>query len=191
MRKLLITLSTLALVAVACPVHAEQRELLGTWNAALKLGVGAFTDEYFKESDHTTFVELEVYRRISSNVYFGVNVGSTFIDENIFDLYTADGDFYPLELNAKYAMDLGSNFVIDGGGGVSYSHAKIHIERLFSEDFHESDWLLGAQVFADLTYKIHWFSLGLYGKYQVTQDFKDLNADFSNWRTGLSIGVLF
>lgn len=194
MRKIPAVLSLLALIAVACPASAEQTAPLGRGNVALKLGYGVFMDDFFEinELDHSTFVELEGYCRIAPNVYLGANLGAMFIGEGEIALFsTTDVDFFPLELNVKYAREIGSRFVVDGGAGVSYSYASIAIDNFFTPDFDESDWLPGGQVFADLIYKANWLSLGIYGKYQMTGDFRDENVNFNNWRGGLTLGVIF
>jgi len=191
MRKPLVILSIFALLAIAFPVRAEQKELLGQGNVALKAGLGVFTSDFLESVDHTTFLELEGYYRITPNIYFGGNIGTTFIGEDVFSLFTKEINYYPVELNVKYAKRLGARFVIDGGGGVSFNYATIRINNVLSPDYDESDWLLGGQVFADLICKFNWFSIGIYGKYQMTQDFRDLDADFSNWRGGLQVGVIF
>lgn len=191
MRKPLVILSTFALLAIAFPVRAEQKELLGQGNVALKVGLGVFTSDFLESVDHTTFLELEGYYRITPNIYLGGNIGTTFIGEDVFSLFTKEINYYPVELNVKYAKELGARFVIDGGGGVSFNYATIRINNVLTPDYDESDWLLGGQVFADLICKFNWFSIGIYGKYQMTQDFRDLDADFSNWRGGLQVGVIF
>jgi hypothetical protein len=45
--------------------------------------------------------------------------------------------------------------------------------------------------FADLTYKIHWFSIGVNTKYQITQRFRDEGFHLGNWRIGAQIGIVF
>jgi hypothetical protein len=92
------------------------------------------------------------------------------------------------------------NFVVDFGAGLSYSYVELDRPVYFLMDDGNTvtsrtetrdEWLFGAQVFADLTYKIRWFSIGVNGKYQITEDFKDDDFDLSNWRLGAQIGIIF
>ena len=110
-------------------------------------------------------------------------------------------DFVPVEINLKYAMEAASNFVVDFGAGLSCSYVELHHFVYFFDPEKENtitmrsetrdDWLFGGQVFVDLTYKIRWFSIGVNGKYQITEDFKDADYDLSNWRLGAQLGIVF
>jgi hypothetical protein len=110
-------------------------------------------------------------------------------------------EFVPVEINLKYAMEPASNFVVDFGAGLSCSYVELHHFVYFFDPERENtitnrsetrdDWLFGGQVFVDLTYKIRWFSIGVNGKYQITQDFKDADYDLSNWRLGAQLGIVF
>ena len=55
------------------------------------------------------------------------------------------------------------------------------------------DWMFGGQAFMDLNFTINQFFLGISGKYQLGQDFKKDNRQFScnNWRLGGQIGFMF
>jgi hypothetical protein len=53
------------------------------------------------------------------------------------------------------------------------------------------DWLFCGQVFADLTYKMQWFFVGVNAKYQVTGDFQDEGIDLSNYRLSVQLGAVF
>jgi hypothetical protein len=107
----------------------------------------------------------------------------------------------------KYAKEIFSNFTADFGAGISCSYASIECEESISSYYkqHENDWLFGGQVFADLTYNIQGLpftrfikfispddlpSIGVNAKYQMTQDFKDRNVDFTNWRLGAQLSWL-
>ena len=82
--------------------------------------------------------------------------------------------------------------VADFGVGFSYSYVELQYQPLFQPIQRErDDWLFGAQFFTDLTYKIHWFSVGVNAKYQVTEDFRDEDLDLNNLRVGVQIGLTF
>ena len=112
-----------------------------------------------------------------------------------------DITFVPVEINLKYAMEAASNFVVDFGAGLSYSYVELDRSIYFrhpelentvtSRSETRDEWLFGGQVFVDFTYKIRWFSIGVNGKYQITEDFKDDDFDFSNWRLGAQLGIVF
>jgi hypothetical protein len=55
----------------------------------------------------------------------------------------------------------------------------------------EDEWLFGGQFFLDLIYKSDQFFCGINAKYQITEDGDDVGIEFSNWRVGGLIGVLF
>lgn len=198
-------------------VQAEQKALLGTGNFAVKVDHIAFSDSFYSDinDEESAYVGLEGYGRIAPNVYLGgeLGYGSVTSDQPLKDLFIwsahdeVDADFTFLELNAKWAKDLGRYFVIDAGGGLSYNRANVTFEthdwvdvggtqtHTVTASREESKWLLGGQIFADLTFKYHWFLLGINAKYQVTGDFKDSASGYkfslSNRRIGIQLGGLF
>lgn len=179
-------------VMISAVLHAQEKRVpLGNGNFAVKLDYIAFTDNHFDQpgnEDDGLYIGLEGYARIISNLYLGGEVGGAI---NI-SIFGEEISFIPIELNSKYAIELARNFVVDLGAGVSYSYAKLQEHSLFFGSSSErSDWLFGGQFFADLTYKIHWFSMGVNAKYQITQGFRDEGVDLSNWRIGAQIGVVF
>ncbi len=58
-------------------------------------------------------------------------------------------------------------------------------------DVDETSWLFGGQVFGDVLVTVSRFAFGIGGKYQLVQDFEEVAADFSNFRVGLLLGVVF
>ena len=169
----------------------------------MKLDYIAFTDDFFKNppdedfdaEDASAYVGLEGYGKITPDLYLGGEIGYSGLDLgpwlSFWDHRDLEIDITFTELNLKYAKDLGHNFVVDVGAGLSYNKATV------TDETHreETDWLLGGQIFADLTYKIRWFSIGINGKYQVTESFQDATSgyefDLSNWRLGMQIGIVF
>lgn len=163
---------------------------LGKGNLAIKVGYINFTDDFFSEyDDEGVYLGLEAYVGITDNFYLGGEVG---VADNVTLFGGEDVDYVPVELNAKYAVSLSPHLIFDIGGGVSYNYVKITYEPFLGEAVEiGEDWLIGGQVFSDLTFRINWFSIGLYGKYQITDDFEDTDTDLSNFRWGLNIGIVF
>ena len=193
-RLFLISICTV-FVMTSAALHAQERVPkrvpLGKGNVAVKLDYILFTDSQFDKpgnQDDGLYIGLEGYGKIFPNLYLGGEVGQGI---NI-GVLGEDISFVPIELNLKYAIEAARNFVIDFGAGVSYSYVELRDESPFRSGWEErSDWLFGGQFFADLTYKIHWFSIGVNTKYQVTQGFRNEGFDLSNWRIGAQIGVVF
>jgi len=175
-------------VLVSATVFSAEREPVGNGNIAVKLDYIAFTDNQWSgQGDDGLYIGLEGYGKILPNLYFGGEIGN---GVNV-SILGDDINFVPIELNLKYAIEPAPNVVIDFGVGASYNYAEITIQHLFSTDTEEDDWLFGGQVFADLTCKIKRFFFGINGKYQITEDFKDEDFDFNNWRLGVQIGFMF
>ena len=175
------TLFFLTISAITC--LAQEKAPLGIGNLVLKIDYIDFTDSSFIESDGI-YVGLEGYYSLSNNWYLGGEFGqatniSLFIGEEI--------DFFPVEINAKYALSSGTDFVLDFGAGMSYNKTGLTSNYVDMGN----EWLLGGQIFAGLTYKIGWFAIGLNGKYQTTEEFKDSGISLSNYRIGLSLGGMF
>jgi hypothetical protein len=212
----------IGIVFVLAPavIQAEQKALLGTGNFAVKIDYIAFSDSFYSEihDEESGYVGLEGYGRIAPNIYFGGELGyssvssSHIIKSIIFGLFDAEhdevsADFTFLELNAKYAKDLGRYFVFDAGGGLSLNNADVSFETYdwievggvrtstLTASREESQWLPGAQFFADLAFKYQWFMFGLNWKYQFTSDFEDTASGYkfslNNWRFGMQLGGVF
>jgi hypothetical protein len=184
MKKLCLFSLMIAFILVSTTVYSAERVPLGEGNVALKLDYISFTDDHLGNG---LYIGLEGYGEIMPNLYLGGNVGTaanvTIFGENV--------TFVPIELNLKYAIEAAPKFVIDFGTGASYIYTEIQREDLFLPYVKENDWLFGGQIFAELAYKINKFFIGINGKYQITQDFKDENVDLNNWRFGLQIGMMF
>jgi len=186
--KKLYLFSIIALVLVSTTVYSAERVPLGNGNLAVKLDYITFTDDYWSgQGDDGLYVGLEGYGEIIPNLYLGGEFGEG-VNVSMFD---KDITFVPIELNLKYTIEAAPKVVIDFGAGASYSYAEITIQHFFSTYTEEDDWLFGGQIFADLTYKIKKFFIGINGKYQITEDFKNEDFDFSNWRLGVQIGMMF
>lgn len=192
MKRLMLFWLIGAFVMTSTVVRAQEKAPLGNGNFALKMDYISFTDDHFDEPDNEDdglYFGLEGYGEITPNWYLGGEIGTA---TNI-DFFGGESiTFAPFELNLKYAKEAARNFVVDFGAGVSYCYVELHfLEFLGPNPEERDDWLFGGQVFADLTYKIRWFSIGVNGKYQITEDFKDEGIDLSNWRLGVQLGIVF
>jgi hypothetical protein len=173
-------------------VYAAEKFALGNSNVAVKLDYIQFTDGNLKDADVDTglYLGLEGYGRIVDNLYLGAEVGFAQPDGKI-GILDSELTYVPIELNLKYAINASPDLVIDIGGGGSYNYGKFRISGSGIDNSSVDDWLFGGQVFADLNYKISAFFIGINGKYQITEDFKDFDFHCSNWRIGGQIGVSF
>jgi len=191
MRKLFLISIGIAFVMTSATVHAQVVAPLGKGNFALKFDYIVFTDGFFDNlgnEDDGLYIGLEGYGKIASNFYLGGEVGQA---GNI-AIGGEDINFVPIEVNVKYAREFARNFVVDFGAGFSYSYVTLTNQIfLVTVEEERDDWLFGGQIFADLGYKINWFSIGLDAKYQITQSFKDEDLDLSNFRLGVHIGIIF
>jgi hypothetical protein len=55
----------------------------------------------------------------------------------------------------------------------------------------DDEWLFGGQFFVDVNYKVDNIFFGANLKYQITEEYDDIDTDFSNFRIGAQIGLLF
>jgi hypothetical protein len=180
---------------------------LGSVHLGVNLSYIRFSDDV-ADTSHTEdggYVGVLGYGHLFHGLYLGGEVGKA---ENISFFSGNDVEFMPIELNAKYAFQAGSHLVLDVGGGLSYSYVEIEPGKEWNlgcvfyvcpapepsgenRDGLGDDWLLGGQVFAEMMFRMGWFSLGLNGKYQITEDFKDTDFSLDNWRVGMVTGIVF
>jgi hypothetical protein len=176
-----------ACIITSTAASAVEKAPLGKGNFAVKLDYINFTDPHFDRAgnqDDGLYLGLEGYGKISPNVYLGGEIGSGFNME----IGGEEITFVPVEVNVKYAKEASRDAVVDVGAGLSYS--SVELQHAFGTA-QRSDWLFGGQVFADLTYKIKRFTIGVNGKYQMTENFKDEGIDLNNFRLGVQMGMLF
>ncbi len=171
----------------AAPVmlHAQDTAPLGKGYVSVKAGYVVFAEGV--DEDDGIYLGLEGYGRVAANLYVGGEVAAA----SSIALFSDEMTLAPLEVNVKYARGVGSNFVVSGGAGVSYSYAEF-LDVSFLEDSQTKDaWLFGGQIFADFVYRINWFGFGIGAKYQLVEDFEEVAADFSNLRVGFQLGFIF
>lgn len=196
MRKSILVCLIGAFLIVSTVVPAAgQRTSLGLGNMAIKLDHISFTDDVLENSDVDSglYVGIEGFGEISPNLYLGVEVGYANIDGSI-NVWGIPVDtevtFIPVELNFKYVLEAAPRLVIDFGAGVSFNYVEEKASALgVSAD--EDDLLFGGQFFMDLSYTVNEFFLGVNGKYQITEEFKDWDYDYNNWRIGGQVGLMF
>ena len=179
--------SVVALVA-ATPValHAQDTAPLGKGAVSVMFGYVVFS-EGADELDGI-YLGLEGYRRVGTNLYLGAEVAQA---SSIAAVFGDEMTLVPLQINVKYARGVGSNFVVAGGAGLSYSYAEYYDFRILDPSVTSNAWLFGGQIFGDLVYRIKWFDFGISAKYQLVEDFEEVSADFSNLRLGIQAGVIF
>ena len=188
MKKFLLMLLIAAFLCTASTVYAAEKAPLGVGNLAVKLDWIKFTDSVIKDADVDSgfYIGLEGYGMIVQNVYLGLEAGWTNPSGNYMGVDT-DLTYVPIELNLKYAVPAAQSLAFDLGAGISYNYAKEKASGFGSDN----DWMFGGQFFVDLNYTIDQFFIGISGKYQITEDFKDFDYNYNNWRLGGQIGVMF
>ena len=190
MKTLFITALCTVFLVTPIVLSAEETAPLGKGHFAVKLDYISFTDNFFDSEtadQQGVYLGIEGYGRIFENLYLGGEIGAA----DSIRVFSSSVNFYPIELNLKYAIEPARNLVIDFGAGASYSYTELEIGNFFSLDETLDDWLLGGQAFGALTYKIKWLSIGVNAKYQITQDFQDGNTNLNSWRAGIQVGAVF
>jgi len=195
MKKLFLFSLIVSLVVLSNTAFAAEKAPLGAGNVALKLDYINFTDRVFEhhDLDEGYYIGLEAYGEVLPNLYLGAEVGYANPDGDVEWEGTnvdTEATFVPIELNLKYAFEAAPSFVIDAGGGVSYSYAKFK-ETSTLGSFNEDEWLFGGQFFVDLNYTINQFFIGVNAKYRLTEEFQDYDFGFDNWIVGAQAGIKF
>ncbi|MBN1944293.1 MAG: hypothetical protein JW797_01400 [Bradymonadales bacterium] len=173
------------LLATPAALFAQEAPGLGRGDIALKLGYIAFPQNDSDEAG--IYLGLAGYGHVGSNVYVGGELGPA---GNI-GFFSDDMSMVSFELNAKYALGVGSHFVVAGGGGLCLAYAEIEDYSFFSGRETYQEWLFGGQVFADLVFRFGWFDFGFNVKYQLLSPPDQEGVDFSNFRLGPQIGIVF
>lgn len=214
MKKQLLMFLTifLSFFAVIPDTYADESKPLGSSNFALKAGQIQFDfNEDLKDMRHDegTYYGFEHYTNISPNAYIGaewaiMDSKASYVESgvNVNDKLV----FIPIELNLKLVSQFASNLTLGFGAGASYNLARYQgtftVPGIVTVSLDFSDWLWGGQVFADLNYATGSFFMGIEGKYQITEKFKDTTwdptfgtltaeEDFTNWRVGGKVGLMW
>lgn len=186
MMKRSVLLAVFAFVAAApVPLRAQDAAPLGKGNVSAKFGYVVFSGGAVE--DDGIYLGLEGYGRVAGNVYLGGEVAAAYS----MALFNDEITLVPLEVNVKYAKGGDSGFVVTGGAGLSYSYAEFLDVIIPGPSVTRDAWLFGGQIFAELVYRVNWLDFGISAKYQLTQDFEEVGADFRNLRLGVLLGVVF
>lgn len=167
--------------------YAADKMILGKNNFAVKVCSINFDDS---NTDNGIYVGAEGYTEIENNLYLGAEVGYTSNDGKVSlsgATVNTDVIFLPIELNLKYAVKVANNIIIDFGVGGSYSYTEEEISGSDSTD----EWLFGGQGFGDINATIGKVFLGINAKVQFTDKGKETAKNYSNWRIGGQIGMVF
>ncbi len=196
--------------------YAQTGTPLGQSHLQFKVDYINFTDSLLEDIDADTdvYFGVEGYVNVNPNFYVGGEIGYADLDGSETLIYSfagttftdsVDGDFkyIPVEFNAKYVIEPEQNLTIGFGGGLSFNYLDGDFDETIIIDppgpgisvsaFSESDneWLFGAQFFVDVIYKVENIFFGAHLKYQITEEYDDIDTDFSNFRIGAQIGLLF
>ena len=202
MKKLLGTALAAAFLLVSAPADAQyQAAPLGNGNISFKVGYLNFTDSVVENSDVDSgvYFGFDAYFQVAPSFYLGFELGYGYTDGNAYVYSPALGrsvtvdtsvTYVPLEFNFKYMARPAPNLAIGLGAGLStnYVEEEATLGGIYAT---VDDWLFGGQVFADINYVAGNVFFGGFFKYQITEDFKDTNYDYSNWRIGGQIGFTF
>ncbi len=203
MKRLFLFSLITVFVLAATSLYAAERLPLGNGDLALKVDYINFPRSDIKDLnlDQGVYVGMEAYGLMAPNffmghLFLGLESGYVFDTGNatLFNVRTDTTLIYiPIELNLKFVFEPAQNLVVDIGGGGSYNYARIKAENHDLEVSSEQDWLWGGQVFGDVNYKMRPFPffIGVNGKYQWTQGFRDGGPRMDNWRIGGQIGMPF
>lgn len=197
--------------SISSPSIADKNNT--SWNIQLALKVSRVnftnTDLEDNDVDYGTYLGLEAYMQLISNLYIGGEIGYAKPDGKVeykvvsmgrtFDAKReTDLTFTPVEMNIKYVFrEFIPRLSFDVGTGLSM----IYVEReettteyIFLDvnktTVSEDDWIFGGQVFMNANFALEEnVFLGIHGKYQVTA--KSFYEDFNNWRIGGQLGFRF
>lgn len=166
-------------------------------------------------------ISAESYYLIAPKIYVGGSIGYGESDTSyIFTLitttttvttYSPDSEtiFIPLELNIKYALDLGNDFVFSFGGGLSRNFIKEkmagrqilgtdsdgqYILGPYRDYYRVKDWVNGMQLFAELFYRPEYenYFYGAKLSTKILDDFYTFsNRDYSHTSLSLFAGYYY
>ncbi|MHC4686587.1 MAG: hypothetical protein ACYTEW_20080 [Planctomycetota bacterium] len=190
---------------VICPVlaPAQTDESLGGGGVRIKMAYLGLTDSILDDFriDHPTYVGAEVYWKVHAQLYVGGEVGyandessATIVVGTVASQAQTEITYVPIELNVMNILSFGEHVQTRFGIGVSYNY--VHIESdpppggvMLKSSDDDEEWLLGGQLFADISYQINNFFFGLDLKVQMTRDWDE--EDYTNGRIGGHMGWRF
>ena len=192
--KRILIISVCFVIAVSGPLMAQEESLLGRYHGSVGFDYVLMQHDTFAFDDAGIRLLMKGYGHLGDDWYLG---GEASAGGNLSLFLAPSIGTVALEVNGKRAFGLTRHLILGLGAGVSWTNLE-YIDShwsLFSETPEErvEDWVLGAQVFADLTFRIEWATVGLSVKQTVTQDVdvvEQLDDIESDWDvSSLSIGV--
>lgn len=196
MKKLCIFSLIAVFTLATTSLYAADRLPFGNGDLAVKVDYINFPKSGIKDLDldQGVYLGMEAYGKIVPHLFIGLESGYVFDtgDATLFNVHTDTTLIYiPIELNLKFAFKPAQNLLLDLGGGGSYNYARIKAEKNDFNFLDEEHWLWGWQVFGDMNFQMGPYFIGLNGKYQWTEEFKNGGPRLDNWRVGGQIGLLF
>jgi len=200
MKEKLTALITIFVLLLPVAAAAESDTLLGKGHGGVKVGYIRFSDGTLKDFDvdNGTYVGLEAYCKVkkAARLYLGSEIGYSKVDSSVTDTSTgtaikvnSEFKYIPIELNAKWLFDLGSNLNLAVGTGLSLNYvdasASASASGLTILD-NDHDWIFGGQGFLDLNYALGSLFVGIDAKYKLTEGFDGEN--YSNFTAGAHVG---
>lgn len=184
-----VALLCLAVILLPQTLLAQDGAWADRGYVAVDMGYVDFLDDFFDPESDGIQLGIQAYVRVHPDVFVGVEAGSS---ANFTIFLGEDITVSPFELNGKYVRDLGRRAAAGVGAGLSYSRVEHDPTPLFRESSEkQTEWLFGAQVFADVSIRVWRVIGGMRLKYQTTQDFPDASWDARNWRVGPFLGIPF
>ncbi len=194
----------IAIIILLLPIAAaaENDALLGKAQGGVKVDYIRFSDGDLKDFDvdNGTYVGLEAYWRVkkAARLYLGSEVGYAKVDSSVTDKSTgtaikvnSEFKYIPVELNAKWLFDLGSNLNLAIGTGLSLNYidaeASASATGLTILDS-DHDWIFGGQGFFDINYTLGSLFVGIDAKYKLTEGFDGDGENYSNFTAGAHVG---
>lgn len=175
---------------------AQEPPSLG--NAHFYLGLSGMNMQHATLEPEETGLHLGVagYKHLGRNWYLGAEIGA---GSNL-ALFGAQSGITTVAMNGKRVFADGTTLRFDLGAGLSYNNVTYDENNLFSseDDAELEDWVLGAQVLANVHAKLGEFILGANVTYMLTADVEGLQGaegleegwDYSNITVGIHLGFL-
>lgn len=192
-KNLILTVSILFFTALI-PVRA----LALDWEEskmALNLGTISFLANEIEKSGISRgfFMGIEEYIPVSEVLELGAELGyasSTGSTKVLSFKVDTETVFIPIEVNAKYLLGQISGLKTNAGLGLSYNYVK-ETATVTNITVSENDFLFGFQAFIESVVETEDGFLGLFAKYQATEEFQNYGYNYSNLRFGFKLGWFF
>ncbi|MFT5783407.1 MAG: hypothetical protein ACI9JE_000726 [Candidatus Krumholzibacteriia bacterium] len=172
------------MVLMPVQLMAQDSPPLGHNYLAGSMGPGWFSDSSYLSSGAAFGLGLEYYRAVTDQLYLGAEVSSL---TNV-DIFGDDITVSPLELNLKYAVEVGGpgnqGFVVAAGAGLAYAHVDVADYEFFDAAEYNDGWVFGGQIYGEGYYNFGKFMVGMKLKFQPLQK---LVAEFEGAPTNVSL----